>query len=267
MIKTREFTFADGLTHGLVGPNGIGKTTLLRKIAGQIQAGGITVFGEEPFDKQSVLNRVILMGIDNPLPDSWGIGKLGVIGKARWPRWDEERFNELLVRFDVPAKAYSALSRGQKSAVGFIFAVASGCEVMLLDEPYLGLDTQRRELFYQVLREEHGRTIVISTHHLNEVAGLLDTVSLMGDNPISGPIDDFIEGILELTGPSESLTAAVEELGLPALSRQTTPLGERVLIDARSASTDPIFRIAQAHGLRVNEVSLERAVLALEEKA
>ena len=42
MIKTRDFTFADGLTHGLVGPNGIGKTTLLRKIAGQIQSGGIT---------------------------------------------------------------------------------------------------------------------------------------------------------------------------------------------------------------------------------
>ena len=128
------------------------------------------------------------MGIDNPLPDSWGIGKLGVIGKARWPRWDEERFNELLVRFDVPAKAYSSLSRGQKSAVGFIFAVASGCEVMLLDEPYLGLDAQRRELFYQVLREEYGRTIVISTHHLNEVAGLLDTVSLMGITPFPVPL-------------------------------------------------------------------------------
>ena len=92
-----------------------------------------------------------------------------------------------MVRFDVPAKAYSSLSRGQKSAVGFIFAVASGCEVMLLDEPYLGLDTQRRELFYQVLREEHGRTIVISTHHLNEVAGLLDTVSLMGITPFPVP--------------------------------------------------------------------------------
>ena len=138
---------------------------------------------------------------------------------------------------------------------------------MLLDEPYLGLDTQRRELFYQVLREEHGRTIVISTHHLNEVAGLLDTVSLMGDNPISGPIDDFIEGILELTGPSEALNAAVTELDLRVLSRETAGLGDRVLIDARSTATDPIFRTAQDYGLRVTEVSLERAVLALEEKA
>ena len=89
----------------------------------------------------------------------------------------------------------------------------------------------------------------------------------MGDNPISGPINDFIEGILEITGPSEALTAAVTELDLRVLSRETTGLGDRVLIDARSASTDPIFRTAQAYGLRVNEVSLERAVLALEEKA
>ena len=267
MIKTRDFTFADGLTHGLVGPNGIGKTTLLRKIAGQIQSGGITVFGEQPFDNQSVLNRVILMGIDNPLPDSWGIGKLGVIGKARWPRWDDERFNELLVRFDVPAKAYSSLSRGQKSAVGFIFAVASGCEVMLLDEPYLGLDLPRRELFYQVLREEHGRTIVVSTHHLNEIEGLLDTISLMGEHPISGPVDDFVDSFLEISGPEEAISAAIYALDLPVLERASTSLGDQVLVDARTTSPDPVFRYANEHHLRVAEASLERAVRALEEQS
>ena len=48
MIKTRDFTFADGLTHGLVGPNGIGKTTLLRKIAGQIQSGLSLIHISEP---------------------------------------------------------------------------------------------------------------------------------------------------------------------------------------------------------------------------
>ena len=89
----------------------------------------------------------------------------------------------------------------------------------------------------------------------------------MGDNPISGPINDFIEGILEITGPSEALTAAVTELDLRVLSRETTGLGDRVLIDARSIATDPIFRTVQAYGLRATEVSLERAVLALEEKA
>ena len=89
----------------------------------------------------------------------------------------------------------------------------------------------------------------------------------MGENPLSGPINDFIEGILEITGPSEALTAAVTELELRVLSRETTGLGDRVLIDARSTATDPIFRTVQAYGLRATEVSLERAVLALEEKA
>ena len=67
MIKTPDFTFSDGLTHGLVGPNGIGKTTLLRKIAGQLGGSGITVDGEKPFDNEKVLNHIVLMGIDNPL--------------------------------------------------------------------------------------------------------------------------------------------------------------------------------------------------------
>ncbi|MDK8669279.1 AAA family ATPase, partial [Corynebacterium marquesiae] len=86
------------------------------------------------------------------------------IGKARWKTWNQERAEELAAQFALPKKNYSALSRGQKSAMGFIFAVASGCELMLLDEPYLGLDVDKRQRFLEVLREEQGkRTIVVST--------------------------------------------------------------------------------------------------------
>ncbi|MDK8471800.1 ATP-binding cassette domain-containing protein [Corynebacterium accolens] len=267
MITTRDFTFSAGLTHGLVGRNGIGKTTLLRKIAGQIQSGRITVFDRQPFDNQSVLNRVILMGIDNPLPNSWGSKKLGSVGQTRWPNWNAERYSDLIARFDIPDKAYSALSRGQKSALGFVFAVASGCEVMLLDEPYLGLDIPRRELFYEVLRQEHGRTIVVSTHHLSEIEGLLDTIALMGENPISGPVDDFIDAFLELSGPKEAISTAISALDLPVLERASTNLGDQALVDARSCSPEPIFRYANEHRLRITEVPLERAVRALEERS
>lgn len=267
MITTRDFTFSAVLTHGLVGRNGIGKTTLLRKIAGQIQSGRITVFDRQPFDNQSVLNRVILMGIDNPLPDSWGSKKLGAVGQVRWPNWNAERYDDLIAGFDIPNKAYSALSRGQKSALGFVFAVASGCEIMLLDEPYLGLDLPRRELFYQVLREEHGRTIVVSTHHLNEIEGLLDTISLMGEHPISGPVDEFVDSFLEVSGPEEAISEAISALDLPVLERASTSLGDQVLVDARTTSPDPVFRYANEHHLRVAEVSLEKAVRALEEQS
>src|SRR5699024_4857435 len=110
------------------------------------------------------------MGIDNPLVDGWNISKLMRLGSARWATWNTARGDGLQQRFDLPSKTYSALSREQMSAMGIIMAVASGCELMLLDEPYLGLDVEKRQVFYDVLREEHGRTIVISTHHLNELS-------------------------------------------------------------------------------------------------
>ena len=90
MIKTPDFTFSDGLTHGLVGPNGIGKTTLLRKIAGQLGGSGITVDGEKPFDNEKVLNKVVLMGIDNPLPEGWNMKKVFTVSSLRWPTWNKE---------------------------------------------------------------------------------------------------------------------------------------------------------------------------------
>src|SRR5699024_2307157 len=80
----------------------------------------------------------------------------------------------------------------------------SGCELMLLDEPYLGLDVEKRQVFYDVLREEHGRTIVISTHHLNELSGHLDTV-LMLNGMKHGAVAELIDGILEVTGHPENI--------------------------------------------------------------
>ena len=121
MIKTPDFTFSDGLTHGLVGPNGIGKTTLLRKIAGQLGGSGITVDGEKPFDNEKVLNKVVLMGIDNPLPEGWNMKKVFTVSSLRWPTWNKERAEELVERFELPMKNYSGLSRGQKSAACLLY--------------------------------------------------------------------------------------------------------------------------------------------------
>lgn len=265
MIKTPHFTFSDGLTHGLVGPNGIGKTTLLRKIAGQLGGSGTTVDGEKPFDNEKVLNKVVLMGIDNPLPAGWNMKKVFTVSSLRWPTWYKERAEELVERFELPMKNYSGMSRGQKSAASFIVAVASRVPIMLLDEPYLGLDAAKREVFYDVLREEHGRTIIVSTHHLNELSGLLDTVALMGENPLSGPIDEFIEGVVQLTGPAENLDRALGRLQLPVLERESSAVADRALVDARPNHSANVFDMAQEMGLRVSEVSLEQAVLALGE--
>ncbi|APT93811.1 ABC transporter [Corynebacterium phocae] len=257
-----NFRLEPGLTHGLVGKNGIGKTTLLRMIAGQLDSSGLSVFGQDPFDNRAVMDRTILMGIDAPLVDSWSMKQLLTIGRTRWATWDEARAEELIARFNLPNKKYSALSRGQKSALGITLAFASGCELVLLDEPYLGLDISSREEFYRVLREEQGRrTIVISTHHLDELAGHLDTVLLLGEHPLSGRVDDLLDAVIEVKGPAEKMA---QLKGVAILSRESTPLGERILADARPDRATAIFAQAAELGLTASEVSLERAILALE---
>ena len=250
---------------GWLAPMALGRPRCCGKIGGQQPSKGLQVFGQKPFDNRAVMDRTILMGIDNPLVDGWNIAKLMRLGKARWATWNAERAYELQDRFELPSKNYSALSRGQKSAMGIIMAVASGCGLMLLDEPYLGLDVEKRQVFYDVLREEHGRTIVISTHHLNELSGHLDTV-LMLNGMKHGAVEELIDGILELTGRSENVDRLLNRLQVKPLSRESTALGERVIVDAISLGPDHVFDAAGDVGVRVQEVNLERAVLALGEE-
>jgi len=238
---------------------------LLRQIAGQHQSERLQVFGQRPFDNRAVTDRTILMGIDNPLVDGWNISKLMRLGSARWSTWNTARAEELQQRFELPSKNYSALSRGQKSAMGIIMAVASGCELMLLDEPYLGLDVEKRQVFYDVLREEHGRTIVISTHHLNELSGHLDTV-LMLNGMKHGAVAELIDGILEVTGHPENIDRLLNRLQITPLLRESTALGDRVIVDAIALGADNVFDAASALDLRASEVNLEKAVLALGEE-
>lgn len=274
-LKGVDISVKTGTVLGLLGPNGAGKTTLLRVLAGQLRSeGDLTVFGERPFDNPEVLDRAVLAGIDAPLPASWPVRKILAVGSARHVTWDADRAEELVTRFDLPTgRNYSELSRGQKSAASLVFACASGCELMLLDEPYLGLDTAKREAFYRTIREEMERlprTITMSTHHLHESERLLDTVLYLEDGhlTLAGPVEDLAEQILELTGPAEEVNRVISRLGnVPELRREDMSIGRRSIIDLRATPerADAAFDTARQTGgkVRVSEVTLEQAVLAL----
>lgn len=270
-----SFSLAAGLVHGLIGANGAGKTTLLRTLAGQLQfSGELAVFGAQPFDNPAVMDRTTLAGIDAPLPDGWSARRLFAIGAARHRRWDAVRADDLLERFGVPpSTSYSRLSRGQKSALSIIYACASGTELLLLDEPYLGLDVQKRALFYEVLAEQMARpgtTIVLSTHHLHEVETLLDTVLYLDDGGVAmnGPIDDLADAVIEVAGPREDVDRMLGRLGAPReLVREELSVGSRVVLDLRNspAAAGSVYETAGqvSDRIRVGEVTLEQAVLAL----
>lgn len=266
------FELEAGKVHGLVGANGVGKTTLLRAIAGQLPAtGSLSVFGADPFDNLAVMDHTVLMGIDSPFLGSWTVTKILKIAKARWAYWNQAYAAELLNIFGVDAtKHYGKLSRGQRSSVGITVALASGCQLVLLDEPYLGLDAEKRQEFYRIIAaESRNRTIVISTHHLNEVSNLLDTVLLIDDSGtvLAGAINDLTEAILEVIGSNEAVSRFLSVLDMAgAVIYQEEQAGSTKLkldLRARQSVMGKVYQIAVETGVKVTESTLESAVLAV----
>jgi ABC-2 type transport system ATP-binding protein len=129
---------------------------------------------------------------------------------ASWfyPNWDAELATELLDDFALPAKrAVKGLSRGMRSALGIVIGLAARAEVTLFDEPYAGLDAVARQVFYDRLLDnyaEHPRTVLISTHLIDEAAGLLERVLVIdrGKLMVDAAADDLRGSVIRVTGPA-----------------------------------------------------------------
>ncbi|WPF66082.1 MULTISPECIES: ABC transporter ATP-binding protein [unclassified Corynebacterium] len=256
--------------HGLIGPNGAGKTTLLRALSGQLPHDGhLSIWGHDPFDNPEIMQRIALAGIDAPLPTGWHAMRLFRVAAARYPTWDQGRALALLREFSLPSyKKYSELSRGQKSALGVVFALAAGCDLTLLDEPYLGLDVEKRDIFYRELRAERDlrphATFILSTHELHESEKLLDTVTIMNGTGVhlSGSLGEILEGYSSFLGPSAAVRGLID--AHPAAVLHT----EELAGSARAVLAVSLVE-AEARGIpggvRGQQLSLEELARAVEE--
>lgn len=203
-----------GSVTGLLGRNGAGKTTLMRIIAGQefASGGSVRVFGASPAGDDRVLRRMVFIREDQAYPDF----KVGdALRAASWfyPNWSGELAGSLMADFALPpGRAVKKLSRGMRSALGIVIGLAARAEVTMLDEPYAGLDAVASQLFYdRLLAEvaEHPRTVLLSTHQIDEAAGLLEQVVVMdrGRVVLDAAADDLRGAATRVSGP----VLAVEE--------------------------------------------------------
>jgi ABC-2 type transport system ATP-binding protein len=160
---------------GLLGRNGAGKTTLMRIVAAQEfpSAGQVRVLGGNPAESEEVLRKMIFIREDQEFPD---IKVRQVLQVASWfyPNWSRDLAETLRADFDLPdSRPVKKLSRGMRAALGIVMGLAARAEVTLFDEPYAGLDAVARQIFYDRLLAdyvEHPRTVVLSTHLIDEVA-------------------------------------------------------------------------------------------------
>ncbi len=180
-----------GSIFGLVGLNGAGKTTLIRHLIGSLRAqhGTVRVLGEDPVvGTESVLKKVGYLTEEDSLPQWMRIGDLIDFSRAIYPTWDDAYAERLGDMFALTRSAkLRSLSKGQRARVGLLVAIAHRPELLLLDEPSSGLDPlARSDILEAVIRtvNEDGRTVLFSSHLLDEVDRVCDSVALMRDGRI-----------------------------------------------------------------------------------
>jgi ABC-2 type transport system ATP-binding protein len=180
-----------GAVYGLVGANGAGKTTLIRHILGLLRAqqGTVRVFGLDPVaDPVGVLSRVGYLSEDHDLPIWMRVDELLRYSRALHAAWDDAYGEELRRAFALETTArITTLSKGQKARLGLLVALAHRPELLVLDEPSSGLDpVVRRDILAAIMRTiaHEGRTVLFSSHLLDEVEQVADHVTMIHEGRI-----------------------------------------------------------------------------------
>jgi ABC-2 type transport system ATP-binding protein len=207
------FSLAEHTIYGLLGRNGAGKTTLMQVLTGQLFAssGELTVFGAPPAENAAVLAKVCFVRESQRYPNFYTVRH--VLGTARrlFPHWDDAFARGLVADFQLPpGRLVRKLSRGMLSALGVTVGLAARAPLTFFDEPYLGLDAVARQMFYDHLiadYAEHPRTVVLSTHLIDEVSDLVERVLLIdrGRLLLDEDADDLRGRVVAATGRAEAV--------------------------------------------------------------
>lgn len=271
--RYRDVTALDGVSltleqdkiYGLLGRNGAGKTTLMSIMTAQAFAssGDVSVFGEHPYENEKVLSRICFIQESQKYPDDFKPLHAFKAAALFYKNWDHALALQLADDFQLPMKRrIKKLSRGQLSAVGVIIGLASRAELTFFDEPYLGLDAVARQLFYDRLLADYAefpRTVVLSSHLIDEVANLLEHVVIIDKGRII--VDDDAENIRGSAINIAGTAARVESfaVGRTVLHRESVGALLSLTLDGALSVTER--REAHELGLEWSPVSLQQYVI------
>ena len=260
-----------GAIYGLLGRNGAGKTTLMSILTAQNfeSSGTVKVFGEHPYENAHVLSRICFVRESQKYPDDAYPRHAFQAARLFFANWDQALADELIAEFQLPMKTtIKKLSRGQLSAVGVIIGLASRAEITFFDEPYLGLDAVARQIFYDRLIQdyaEHPRTVILSSHLIDEVSNLIEKVIVIDNGQIllDEDTDAVRDRAVTVIGDAEKVDAW--SAGREVLHREA--LGRVASATVLGALTDDDRASITASGLDLAPVSLQQLVVRLTQKA
>lgn len=220
---------------GLVGRNGVGKSTLMSLLAGleKPTKGKVEVLEQVAFDNLYVSVNSIYIHPNMTFPANLSLRELCQMGAQFYMHWDQALSEKLFAYFDIPLhQTFQQLSTGMQSMFATIFGLATRAAVTLLDEPVNGIDEGLRKDMYRAILKEYiayPRLIIISSHLLDELEHLLEEIVILhqGKVLVHDNIDDFASSHMIWEGELSRMLAAYPD----ALILERSPFGgDRVLV-------------------------------------
>jgi len=233
-VDNVNFDIEQGRILGLIGPNGAGKTTLLKAMLGLTDCeGDLSVIGLDPFRQRKQLMREICFIADVAVLPRWiKVSQLLDYVEAVHPNFSRSRAEDLLRETKVQSGAkVKELSKGMVTQLHLAIIMAIDAKLLVLDEPTLGLDILFRKEFYANLLNDYfdeERTILITTHQVEEIENLLTDIMFINDGKIllDSPMDAIGETYIELLTSGEN---AQKARGLGPLS-ESEMFGKSVML-------------------------------------
>ncbi|MFC6290288.1 ATP-binding cassette domain-containing protein [Levilactobacillus angrenensis] len=221
IISDITFNWAPGEIIGLVGRNGVGKTTLFRTMVNHYVAdAGQVLVDDQPIQRTPTRQRdIFFLDTQYNFLSNYSLKELPDFYSVVYPNFDRQRYNELLRHFELNAgDQYRRLSKGMRAMVNIILALTSNATYLILDEPFDGLDVIVRENIATMVIDEvadQRKGFLISSHDLNELDGLSDRVLLLKDSQLAH--DYNLEDIratakkIQLVLPDKTIPAVLKE--------------------------------------------------------
>ena len=260
-VDNVDVTFEPGKIYGLLGRNGAGKSTLLNMITGRVfpDSGSLTLGGAPLIENDAALGQIYLMGERCYYPESMRIREAYKWASEFYFNFDLACAQNIAEQFGLDTnKTIKGLSTGMSTMFRLSVALSTGAPYVFLDEPVLGLDAVHRELFYKILLQrygEHPACYVVSTHLIEEAAGLIEEVIIVRDGQVllSEPTESLLGRGYSVSGPA----GAVDEF-----TRGKAVIGQDTLGGMKSAYvmeklTDP------PQGLEIGKMSLQQLFVQL----
>lgn len=233
-----SFTMKSGI-YGLLGENGVGKSTLLHLISGLRfpNSGSCEVMGYNSVDRNpNMLSQLFFLPEEIETP-SLSISKFAKLNSSFYPNFSYEQFEDYLQEFQVDKNAkMTEQSLGQKKKAMIAFALATNTPILLLDEPTNGLDIPSKSQFRKIIASlaEDDRCIVISTHQVRDIEHLIDPIIILDHNQvlINNSVQEISNKLLftfTTTKPHESLYCEQHIQGY--LSVQENKLNEDSIVN------------------------------------